>query len=34
MSLKLYNTLTRNKEEFKPLIGNEVRMYSCRTYSL
>ena len=29
MSLKLYNTLTRKKDEFKPLIGNEVRMYSC-----
>lgn len=29
MSLKLYNTLTRTKEEFKPLIGNEVRIYSC-----
>lgn len=29
MSLKLYNTLTRKKEEFKPLEGNEVRIYSC-----
>lgn len=29
MSLKLYNTLTRNKEEFKPLEGNEVRIYTC-----
>jgi len=29
MQIKLYNTLTRTKEEFKPLIGNEVRMYSC-----
>lgn len=29
MSLKLYNTLTRTKEEFKPLIGDEVRIYSC-----
>ena len=29
MSLKLYSTLSRRKEEFKPLIGNEVRMYSC-----
>ena len=29
MSLKLYNTLTRKKDEFKPLEGKEVRMYSC-----
>ena len=29
MSLKLYNTLTKQKEEFKPLEGNEVRIYSC-----
>ncbi|MBP3255709.1 MAG: cysteine--tRNA ligase [Clostridia bacterium] len=29
MSLYLYNTLTRKKEEFKPLEGNEVRIYSC-----
>lgn len=29
MQIKLYNTLTRKKEEFKPLLGNEVRMYSC-----
>ena len=29
MSLKLYNTLTRKKEDFKPLSGNEVRVYSC-----
>ena len=29
MSLKLYNTLTRQKEEFKPLKENEVRIYSC-----
>lgn len=27
--LKLYNTLTRRKEEFKPLDGNTVRIYSC-----
>ncbi len=27
--MKLYNTLTRKKEEFKPLNGNTVRMYSC-----
>ena len=27
--LKLYNTLTRQKEEFKPLDGNTVRIYSC-----
>ena len=29
MSLKLYNTLTKQKEEFKPLQGNEVRIYNC-----
>jgi len=29
MQIRLYNTLTRKKEEFKPLIGNEIRMYSC-----
>lgn len=27
--LKFYNTLTRKKEEFSPLDGNTVRMYSC-----
>ena len=27
--MKVYNTLTRDKEEFKPLTGNTVRMYSC-----
>ena len=27
--MKLYNTLTRKKEDFKPLNGNTVRMYSC-----
>lgn len=29
MPVQLYNTLTRTKEEFKPLEGNTVRMYSC-----
>jgi cysteinyl-tRNA synthetase len=29
MSLRLYNTLTRQKEEFKPLDPNNVRMYVC-----
>ena len=29
MQIKLYNTLTRKKEDFVPLNGNEVRMYSC-----
>ncbi len=29
MSLKVYNTLTRNKEEFIPLHGNNVGMYVC-----
>ena len=27
--MKLYNTLTKQKEDFKPLEGNLVRMYSC-----
>ena len=27
--LRFHNTLTRKKEEFKPLISNEVKMYSC-----
>lgn len=29
MKLKFYNTLTREKNEFTPLEGNKVRMYSC-----
>jgi cysteinyl-tRNA synthetase len=27
--LTIYNTLTKSKEAFKPLIGNQVRMYVC-----
>ncbi len=27
--LQVYNTLSRNKEEFQPLEGNHVRMYVC-----
>lgn len=27
--MKLYNTLTRTKEDFVPLDGNTVRMYAC-----
>lgn len=27
--LKIYNTLTRKKEEFNPINENEVRIYSC-----
>ena len=27
--MKIYNTMTRKKEEFKPLHDNEVRMYCC-----
>ena len=27
--MRLYNTLTRQKEEFVPLEENKVRMYSC-----
>ncbi len=29
MSLHLYNTLSGTVEEFRPLQGNEVRMYAC-----
>ncbi|PLW80507.1 cysteine--tRNA ligase [Candidatus Woesearchaeota archaeon] len=29
MSLRLYNTLSRKKEEFAPLKNNKVGMYSC-----
>jgi len=29
MVLKIYNTLSREKEEFKPLHGNKVGMYVC-----
>ena len=29
MSLKVYNTLTRKREEFIPLRNKEVRMYVC-----
>ena len=27
--MKLYNSLTKTKEEFKPIKSNEVGMYSC-----
>ena len=29
MDINLYNTLTKRKDKFKPLKGNEVRIYSC-----
>ena len=29
MTVKLYNTLTKQKEDFTPLNGSEVRIYSC-----
>lgn len=29
MELKLYNTLTRQKTEFRPLEGKEVKIYTC-----
>ena len=29
MALKLFNTLTRSKEEFKPIKDNTVSMYNC-----
>ena len=29
MKLRIYNTLTREKEDFEPSNGKEVRIYSC-----
>jgi cysteinyl-tRNA synthetase len=29
MTLKVFNTLTKRKEEFKPLVKDKVRMYVC-----
>ena len=29
MKIYFYNTLTKTKDEFNPLEGNEVRIYSC-----
>ena len=29
MSLKLYNTLTANKDDFQPVVPGEVSMYVC-----
>ncbi len=29
MSIKFYNTLTREKEEFKPITPGKVKMYTC-----
>ncbi len=29
MKILFYNTLTKSKDEFKPLEGNEVRIYTC-----
>lgn len=29
MKLKLYNTMTRKKEEFEPLVDTEVTLYTC-----
>jgi len=29
MSLKIYNTLSRSKEEFKPLVEGKVKLYLC-----
>ena len=29
MQIKLYNTLNKQKDDFVPLNGNEVRIYSC-----
>ena len=27
--MKIFNTLTRQKEEFKPINGNEIKIYAC-----
>lgn len=27
--LQIYNTLSKTKEVFTPLVGNQVRMYVC-----
>lgn len=27
--MQLYNTLTKKVDEFKPLHGNQVKMYTC-----
>ena len=29
LALKVYNTLTRKKEEFKPLVSGQISMYVC-----
>ena len=29
MALSIYNTLSKTKDAFKPLVGNQVRMYVC-----
>ena len=29
MALRLYNTMTRSKEEFKPMVAGQVGMYTC-----
>jgi len=29
MNMKIYNTLTRRKEELEPIYDNELRIYSC-----
>ena len=29
MGLKIYNTLTRRKEDFEPIVPGKVRMYVC-----
>ena len=29
MALSIYSTLSKSKDVFKPLVGNQVRMYVC-----
>jgi len=29
MAMKIHNSMSKTKEEFKPIDGNEVKMYAC-----
>lgn len=32
--MKIYNTLTKKKEELKPIEEGKVKIYVCRTYGI